>query len=117
VSLSFSSSDFLKDSIMAIRKYIVRAGFSYRTKDEKGVESAYSEGDTLDLTEEEGGAIHLLELADPKARDKAATAEAAAAKAEAARAERKAAEELAAAEAEAARKAAEELANAGNGKS
>lgn len=99
---------------MAIKKYIVRAGFTYRTKDKKGADISLAEGETVDLPEEEGGIIHLLELADPKVRSKAAAAEAAQkADEEAARQ----ADAAAAAADEAERKAAEELANQGSGNS
>lgn len=80
---------------MAIKKFNVREGFSFRIKDETGAEHVLSEGDTIDLPEEIGATTHQLELADPKARAKAAAAEAEAE----AEAEKKAEEEAAAAEA------------------
>ena len=83
---------------MAIKKFKVRADMVYRDADGK----VHAAGDTLDLPEEQGAALHQLELADPKAQAKAAAAEEAAAEAE----------RLAQAEQEAAAEA-ERLANAG----
>ena len=114
---------------MAIKKFTVREGFSYRITDETGAEHILSEGDTIDLPEEIGTTTHQLELADPKQRAKATAAEAArlAEEAEAAKIAEEAAAEASrqaaadaetarlAEEAEAARMAAEDAAAAGNG--
>lgn len=66
---------------MASKKYIVRAGYSYRQKDAQGKETIFHEGDIVDLPEEEGGVLHQLEPVNLKARAKAAAAEEAAAEA------------------------------------
>ena len=60
---------------MAIKKYTVREGFTYREKTEEGQDRTLFEGNTVDLPEEIGNTTHQLELADPKARAKAANAE------------------------------------------
>lgn len=66
---------------MATKNYVVRAGFNYRTKDAKGNEKVFSEGDTLYLDTEIGDAAHQLEYADEADRVAALKAEQKAAKA------------------------------------
>ena len=62
---------------MAIKQFKVREGMVYHDADGK----MHAAGDTLDLPEQDGAALHQLELADPKAQAKAAAAEQAAAEA------------------------------------
>ena len=69
---------------MGTKRYVVREGFNYRTKSDRGDEKVYSEGDTLTLDPDLAVIPHQLELADVTDRDAAAKAEAKIAKAEAA---------------------------------
>jgi hypothetical protein len=60
---------------MATKKYFVRAGFSFRMRDDKGNEKVYSEGDTLTLEQGDGDSAHQLECSDAADRDTATKAE------------------------------------------
>ena len=60
---------------MASKRYVVREGFIYRVRDEKGNEKTYSEGDIVTLEQEIGDAVHQLEYADDKDRLAAVKAE------------------------------------------
>lgn len=72
---------------MGIKRYIVREGFNFRVRNDKGEEKVFSEGDILQLDQEDGDKCHQLEYADEKDRLAAAKAEAeAAAKVQAAQA-------------------------------
>ena len=59
---------------MAIKKYTVREGFTYREKTEDGQERTLFEGNTVDLPEEIGNSTHQLEIVRTK-RAKAATSD------------------------------------------
>lgn len=60
---------------MGAKKYVVREGFNYRVRDDKGNEKVFSEGDVLVLEQEDGDAAHQLEYADEKDRAAALKAE------------------------------------------
>lgn len=56
---------------MATKSYVVRAGFNYRLRDDKGNEKVYSEGDTITLDQEIGDTAHQLEYSEDKDRREA----------------------------------------------
>lgn len=60
---------------MGNKRYVVREGFNYRVRDEKGNEKVYSEGDGVTLEQSIGDAAHQLEYADEKDRAAALKAE------------------------------------------
>lgn len=60
---------------MGTKRYVVREGFNFRVRDEKGNEKVYSEGDLVTLEQSEGDAQHQLEYADDKDRAAALKAE------------------------------------------
>lgn len=47
---------------MAIKKYVVREGFVFRTQNDNGSFKTYEAGDIVSLEEAEGKAAHQLEL-------------------------------------------------------
>lgn len=47
---------------MATKNYVVRAGFVFKIRDEKGNEKTYTEGDTVKLDSSIGDEAHQLEL-------------------------------------------------------
>lgn len=46
---------------MATKRYVVREGFNFRLRDDKGNEKVYAEGDTVELEQAEGDCAHQLE--------------------------------------------------------
>lgn len=57
---------------MATKTYVVREGFVFKIRDEKGNEKTYTEGDTLKLDSSIGDDSHQLELAGKAAASDAA---------------------------------------------
>lgn len=53
---------------MAQKRYVVREGFNYRVRTERGEEKVYSEGDIVVLDPDTDSIGHQLELADEKDR-------------------------------------------------
>lgn len=47
---------------MATKRYVVREGFNFRLRDDKGNEKIFSEGDTVELEQAEGDGVHQLEV-------------------------------------------------------
>ncbi|HTH40260.1 MAG TPA: hypothetical protein VL968_05680 [Rhodocyclaceae bacterium] len=66
---------------MGTKIYKVREGFIYRTRDAKGNEKTYTEGDTVELDTDLGDGAHQLEYANEEDRAAALKAEQKAAKA------------------------------------
>jgi hypothetical protein len=56
---------------MGAKKYVVRQGFNFRVRDEKGNEKVFHEGDQVQLEQELGDVQHQLEYSDDKDRDAA----------------------------------------------
>lgn len=67
---------------MPTKNYVVRDGFNYRVRDEKGNEKVYSEGDSVCLDQEIGDVAHQLEYAEESDRKAALKIESAAKRAE-----------------------------------